>query len=305
MSRERPVRADFADRSVKPVLAAVRERALEYSLVRKLPDGAWGAWLVVDGRGSHAVLKCVWDADWSHRLAGAARVVDALAARGARVPRYLLSGYEPGLGTWYVQEYVPGERVRTLTPALVADVIDFNALQAGLAKEAPGAFDWPARLARRLYDDAAPERRFPEAAAALRALEPLFEPYRGRPLGGEDVVHGDFLVTQLLADAGRLVSVVDWDAAGCGDRGQDLAMLFYNAFANADRLGEEPPGAAVSLLGRRALGVCGAEAFGVYVASAALDALRFVAERNPKHVAWRASLATRAAAAYRRLATAS
>jgi hypothetical protein len=68
-----------------------------------------------------------------------------------------------------------------------------------------------------------------------------------------DAVHGDFLATQLLVRRNRLVGVLDWDGAWSGERGQDLALLLYNAFARTDRLKARPaPRTAVYLpLARR------------------------------------------------------
>jgi aminoglycoside phosphotransferase (APT) family kinase protein len=301
---ERPVRADFSERSVEPVLAALEARAPGYSLVRKLPDGVWGAWLVADGHGEHAVLKCVWDVDWRDRLESAARVVDALAARGAPVPRYVASGYDEALGTWYLQEHLAGDRVRRLTPALLADVLELNALQAGVGEETEAAFDWSARVERRLYAEpwrAATVHPPATVRGVLDELDALVRAHRGAMLPSSDAVHGDFLATQLLADDGRLAGVLDWDAAGRGHRGHDLGSLFCNVFAQADRLREDPDEAVVRHLGEHGFAVCGAAVFGLFLAYHALEALRFVLERNPKHLAWRASIARRVLAAYERV----
>jgi aminoglycoside phosphotransferase (APT) family kinase protein len=119
----------------------------------------------------------------------------------------------------------------------------------------------------------------------------------------ERVVHADFADrSPVLRQGARLTGVLDWDAAGRGGRGHDLALLFYDAFAQADRLDEAPAEEVVNRLGQRGLDVSGARR------SASTSPTKHSRRSdswwrgNPKHTSWRASLARRVLTAYRRLA---
>ncbi len=44
-----------------------------------------------------------------------------------------------------------------------------------------------------------------------------------------DLVHGDLGPSNVLVAEGKVTGIVDWDAAGCGDRALDLSkLLFYS-----------------------------------------------------------------------------
>jgi hypothetical protein len=299
---ERRVHMEYANRDIGPALAAANQRGTRWQLDGRLGEGGWGgAWRVRDAAGGVAVLKCVWDHDWRGRLASAARVVDTLYARGAPVPRFLASGHIPGVGTWYLQELIDGARVDALDCALVGDVVAFTDLQAGGQDSAVELFDWSAHAAAQIAEDpagdlaraAGHDERLAVVAAWL-AQQPA-----GRPV---DLVHGDLLASQLLARNGRLAGVVDWDGAGRGERAQDLALLFYNAHAQADRLDRPLDDAVVEGLARAAIERTQSAAFGRYLAWEALQTVGFVLAHNTRHVEWRVSLALRTIARYGRLA---
>jgi hypothetical protein len=148
-TNQREVRPEFATRTIEPVIDGMASLGVRYEVVRKLPGGAWGAWLVRGGDGRVAVLKCLWDADWRDRIASASRVVDVLASRGAPVPRYLVSGYTPELGTWYAQEYLSGQRIEQLSASLLADVFSLNDMQAGCGRVAQGTLQLVGASAKR------------------------------------------------------------------------------------------------------------------------------------------------------------
>jgi aminoglycoside phosphotransferase (APT) family kinase protein len=303
-SNRREVRPEFATRTIEPVIDGMASLGVRYEVVRKLPGGAWGAWLVRGGDGRVAVLKCLWDADWRDRIASASRVVDVLASRGAPVPRYLVSGYTPELGTWYAQEYLSGQRIEQLSASLLADVFSLNDMQAGADESHRELFNWSAHLQSVIEQDAprwlallrSESRR---AARLANEIDALFRREESTELTVSDFVHGDFLATQLLSEDGvRLTGVIDWDAAGVGDRAQDLSLLLYNLYAQAGRLGVEPNDRVIEAVVRRGVEVSRPESFGTYLAYEVLDALAFVILKNRRHVNWRVSLGERALEAF-------
>jgi hypothetical protein len=139
---ERVVPAEDSWNSIEPVVSVLRERGATYLPVKRLPGGAWGAWLVRNQNDDVAVLKCIWDSDWRSRLESARRVVDLLRARDAPVPRYLASGFDRQVGTWCLQEHLPGDRVEELDMSLVGEVLRFSDLQAGIGTKLSLAYNW-------------------------------------------------------------------------------------------------------------------------------------------------------------------
>jgi aminoglycoside phosphotransferase (APT) family kinase protein len=91
---------------------------------------------------------------------------------------------------------------------------------------------------------------------------------------------------------------VDWDAAGRGDRCQDLALLFYNVFAQADRHQQRADPEVVATLGARIQDTCGPERWEWFLTYEILLTLDFVAEKNPRHLMWRIELSRRVLDAY-------
>jgi hygromycin-B 4-O-kinase len=75
-------------------------------------------------------------------------------------------------------------------------------------------YDWEAASTRPHRDLA---RR---AQDALQRLAPAEAPVRG-------LIHGDFGTGNLIAEAGAITAVIDWDRAALGDPAYDAANLFY------------------------------------------------------------------------------
>jgi aminoglycoside phosphotransferase (APT) family kinase protein len=124
-------------------------------------------------------------------------------------------------------------------------------------------------------------------------LKSVVAAYRGKKVHEDDVVHGDFLATQLLVRGSRLSGVVDWDAAGRGDRCQDLALLFYNAFAQADRHKHPVNQSVISELAAYSTALCGVDRFSWFIAHEILVTQAFVVEHNSRHLLWRTNLGRR------------
>jgi Phosphotransferase enzyme family len=300
---ERVVSDNASPRSVEPVLSALRDQGAVYSPVAKLPGGAWGAWLVRDERDEVAILKCIWDSDWRLRLESARQVVELLRTKKAPVPRYLAAGFDPEIGTWYVQERLRGTRVEELDLRLLGEVASFIDLQAGLGTNLSGAFDWSSRLEEWMAAQAdstieVMQSHSSEGRNLAPRLESIIAAHGDEHVHSEDVVHGDLLATQLLVEGGHLSGVVDWDGAGRGDRCQDLALLFYNAFAQADRHEHPMDHEVMAALGAHGVALCGAERFGWFLAYEILVTFAFVFERNPGHVRWRTDLGQRVIEGY-------
>ena len=124
-----------------------------------------------------------------------------------RVPWELASG-KCGVAEWSLEARLPGARPRPpVSDRLLADCTDFLvALHSACPSDAGG--NTLLEKAEVVVDAC------PEEAQVVRALaERLEAALADLPRG---FGHGDFFHGNLLADRGRLVGVVDWDAAGPG-----------------------------------------------------------------------------------------
>jgi hypothetical protein len=128
-----------------------------------------------------------------------------------------------------VWELLAGGTVGVVTAGLLDQAIALNERQAGALAGRPDIPPVPLFLDRdgpgfclhgplRAYSDRS--RRLERWIASVAARYPDV-------LDGDDAVHGDFHPGNFLADSGRVSGVVDWDAAGRGDRRFDLVTLRF------------------------------------------------------------------------------
>jgi hypothetical protein len=302
-----PVKPTFSTTAIRPVLRAVdAETGGGYRVVRKFTGGIWGAWLVRDGLGHDAVFKCIWDVDWRPRLSTAAAVVDELRDRGGPAPRYLHYGYIDGVGTWSLQEWLPGRPVKQLTRHLLTQVLNMNELQGQRGRPPSSGFNWTDHVTREVLSDASGMetalRSHSRSTARVASLirERLFGDSDALMCRG-DLVHGDFLATQILVADGHMSGVLDWDVAAYGDRCIDLALLFMNVHVQAERIRRPLDQEMVLSLGSAAVTEFGLTNFGLCLAYHLMRMMGFVVRNAPDRVPWRTSLAWRTIQSFERL----
>jgi aminoglycoside phosphotransferase len=302
-----PVKPAFSSNTIRPVLQAVNAQSGGgYRVVRKFTGGVWGAWLVRDRLGHDAVLKCIWDVDWRTRLSMAAAVVDEFRDRGGPAPRYLHYGYIDGMGTWSLQERLPGRSVKQLTGHLLGQVLHMNELQARAGRPPSSGFNWTEHVRREVLSDASGmetalrshSRSTARVASVIR--EKVFSDSDVR-MCRRDLVHGDLLATQILVAGGRMSGVLDWDVAAYGDRCIDLALLFMNVHVQADRIRQPLDQEMVLSLGSAAVTEFGHTHFGLCLAYHLMRMMGFVVRNAPDRVPWRTSLALRTIQSFERL----
>jgi aminoglycoside phosphotransferase (APT) family kinase protein len=226
-----------------------------------------GAYPVVNGDGERVILKLGRaEAGLFDRLARAEAITARLHALGAPVPQYVMRGTTPDGTRYYLQEALAGEPVgRLLRPEHLDRLFALNDLQAGQAVSAEQ--DWSryvADLVLRGESGWADElRAYGSATARLVDALATLTAGRERFLGThDDIVHGDFSPGNILVHDGQISGVVDWDAAGCGDRAFDLALLLFYFYD--DRPIRDP-------LRDRVLALAGFDALCVYLAYAILS----------------------------------
>jgi hypothetical protein len=136
----------------------------------------------------------------------ALRACPAPALVTERIPSELASG-TCGIAEWSLESRLPGTRAAASIDApLLGDCLDFLAALHSACRSDADANMFLEQA--EVVVDVCP----PEQARVVRALaERLGKALADLPRG---FAHGDFFHGNLLADGGRLVGVVDWDAAG-------------------------------------------------------------------------------------------
>jgi aminoglycoside phosphotransferase (APT) family kinase protein len=210
-----------------------RETARHRHLVRRLGGEAVGAWEIVDDDGRREVLKFSPEPGWARHFARVGTVCAYLEARGYRASRVTESALLPSGVAYYVQEFVSGRPLAEqragvrMSPAAVDAMVDLNKLQEGLAP--PVRQGWAGYIEDCMFGEdhewrvltALGDSAVDEVLAAARAF---VGPRRGPVFSRDDLVTGSFEPHNVLVD-GEILTVVDLDAAGTGDRMIDLAAL--------------------------------------------------------------------------------
>jgi hypothetical protein len=253
---------------ISDVIQLINERdATSWSLVGRLPGGyLQGAHDLRGPRGERVVLK------WHPRdlstaqLAAAARSVQELRKRGWPTPVWLAYGVLPDGAAYIVEEFVDGVVPTQINGDGLDQLLRANRLQADVRPQTDQ--DWSSYIHRVVFDGEADlvarMRARPVTAALLGRLERLTAGARSFSLPISDLVHGDFVLRNMLVADGSL-RIIDTAHVGKGTRAYDLACLLLETMVEdgwADptidprRLEDEclalvgPPGLRVCLVGR-------------------------------------------------------
>lgn len=227
-----------------------------------------GAYALADAAGARFVLKYQRRPGWLRMIERARLVTDRLRALGSPVPEYRLLGEFADGAVYWVQGALPGAPPRALTDGHLDQLLALIDLQAGRAIS--GEQDWSDYVTRVVFTGEsgwAGSLRGHSGATleVLGRIERAVAGKRGYRRVGDDIVHGDLGLGNLLAHGGRISGIVDWDAAGCGDRALDLAKLFFYSYENAP-IRERLRGRIVALAGHDGLCV-----YAAYTILAQLD----------------------------------
>jgi len=265
-----------------------------------LPGGTRGVYGLVDLHGTRAVLKLGTQPQRDDQLARTARIVDALRSVGYPAPAYPHVGRAPDGAAYYVQQFLEGEAVVDVTAGLLDQILAFNALQANRAARllAPDQ-DWSRHVHQVVFGDEprwAPKLRAhsAETAALLETLQALTRPLAGVSLPSEDIVHSDFGPGNVLAHRGFVTGIIDLEAAGCGSRAIDLAILLRWGWEGAapperTKLAER----ITSIAGPHGAALCLAYQV-IHIASFVIDHYPATAPRRIQKAWWMLNFAERA-----------
>ncbi|HSH77873.1 MAG TPA: phosphotransferase [Herpetosiphonaceae bacterium] len=194
-----------------------------------------GAYAIVDDMGCQFVLKWHQRPAWLVRLGHAQRITDQLRQLGVPVPTYVLMGTFPDGSTYWVQQALSGAVPRLLTEAQLQQLVIYNDRQAGQASSPEQ--NWAAYVRAVVFAGESGwadslQQHSAATSVVLTRLEQLVADKQSCCVQMHDIVHGDLVIDIVLVDGVQVTGIVDWDAAGSGDRVLDLAKLLFSSYMN-------------------------------------------------------------------------
>ncbi len=183
-----------------------------------------------DGRRS--VLKVRRGISREQMLVGPVAVIDALRQRRYPAPAVEVVEQVDDL-VITVWELLPGSKPERVHVALLAQLLDLNDRQAHALAGDEAVPSWPLYLTDDGPGFCLHEPLREHSARSARLLRWILAVGDHSPanLSGDDAVHGDFTPDNVLAGAGAVTGVVDWDGAARGDRRLDLITLRFGMHA--------------------------------------------------------------------------
>jgi hypothetical protein len=249
---------------ISEVIQLINDRhGTRWSLIGRLPGGyLQGAHELRGPDGQRTVLK------WHPRdlpaakLVTAARAIEDLRARGWPTPRWLVHGVLPEGGAYVIEEFSEGLVPTRLAADGLAQLLSANRLQTGMAHDDES--DWSSYIQSVVFDGAADlvarMRARPVTAQLLARLERLTANSRSFRLPTTDLVHGDFVLRNMLV-ADDSLRIIDTAHVGKGTRAYDLACLLLettveNGWADPDSDPRRVEEECLSIVGPAGLRVC-------------------------------------------------
>lgn len=289
-----------ADESSEPspgeLLQVLREQAgLDLAALTPASGGeSRRAFWVTDRAGQVSVLKIMPDA--TPEAAGQLHALEAVLARlrdrGYPAPRFRAIGQAPGLVFW-VQHRLPGSVLdrghrapdRTTLSRLLPELFRLNDAQAGLGT---GPRQWRSLLTQTLttgghgYCLHASLQNNPATRDLLAVLRRIGDRCCAAIPAGDDFVHYDFTLANLLSDGTAITGVIDINPPIlAGDRAFDLATLLFYLYDLDD---------IRDLLRARLLDLAGPDAARAYLAHMVLRQVDWSLRHHPAAAATRRHL---------------
>ena len=204
-------------------------------LLHRYDVGEWGAFSVEDQHHRRFVLKWGDNGDLIARIQRAIQITDRLRTCGWPIPQYVLVGQTSDGTAYSLQEEVPGRPREQLTAVHIKRLIALNELQQGQAIS--GEQNWSSYVHDTVFKDVSGwqttlQNYSKGTAAILHDIRTLTAGTEQQALPLRDIVHSDFTTDNILFDKGDITAIIDWDAAGCGDRLLDLAKLLFTEHNN-------------------------------------------------------------------------
>jgi aminoglycoside phosphotransferase (APT) family kinase protein len=220
---------------IPQLIARINERhRTHFTLQHRYATGEnQGAYALRTPTGDGYVLKWNRRPPWLHSVRRARHITATLAEHHIPVPRYLLADtFDDGV-TYWIQTALPGAPPTSLRHSHVTQVCAFIDVQAGKAVSREA--NWSAYVLAVVFQGESGWRDSLEqysttTRAVLARLTDLIAGKQTCRLRHDDIVHGDLGPDNLLVVGDRVSGIVDWDAAGSGDRSLDLSKLLFYAY---------------------------------------------------------------------------
>src|SRR5260370_22870551 len=217
---------------VAMVEAVNAELGAGWELEKRLPGGLnTGAYPVAQPNGDRAVLK--WRTDDPERLLAAAPIVAAARARGWPTPAWLAVGTTPSGEAWGLRRFAAGAPPHRLDGRVAPLMVEVFDSQAGLGDLAgSGWSDWAwgvvfedwHRLRAKVSDS------FPRGREVVAAVDAIAASCPPEPLGGADLAHGNFNITNAVL-AGDRLWMISLETVGGGTLAYDVADALIGSTA--------------------------------------------------------------------------
>lgn len=171
--------------------------------------------------------------NWLARIELAHLITDYLRSLSPLVPDYVLTGAFSEGETYWIQTALAGTPASNLNPDQLQTLLYLNGLQAGQALSSEQ--NWSNYVTSVVFNDTSgwsytlhnysieTRELLSNLKRFVRGLEKICDK-------ANDIVHGDLSLSNILIHNEQVSGVVDWDAAGCGDRAFDLALLFFYSY---------------------------------------------------------------------------
>src|SRR2546428_1599309 len=192
---------------VRDLLARINtQHSTRWTLVGKFAGGyQQGAYELWDRAGGRAVLKWHTGHLPPKQLRETARAIEDARARGWPTSKWLAYGPLPNNGAYIIEEFIAGKRPDRLDGAVLERLLEAVRMQAGAQPVTDQ--DWSSYIARCVFegeaDLAARMRQRPETASLQHRLEQLTREAHGIRLPSEDLVHGDFVLNNIVVQDGQ------------------------------------------------------------------------------------------------------
>jgi Phosphotransferase enzyme family len=232
-----------------------------YNLNKRYSTGEnQGAYALTDEHGAAHVLKWNQQPSWLERIQHAQRITTYLRTLAMPVPKYLLAGTYPDRITYWIQTALPGSPAGQILLSHVGQLLDLIELQSGRALSAE--INWSEYVRAVVFRGESGwrdslQRYNPDTRAVLERLTQLVAGKDLTALRSDDIVHGDLALDNVLVVDTMVSGIVDWDAAGCGDRCLDLSKLLFYSYADP---------ALRAPLRARMLSIGGPDTYAIYLA---------------------------------------
>lgn len=236
----------------------------EFTLIGKMDRGMRGAWLMRSRDGGNHILKILKKEDSTDQIRRTAEISRTVDSPVIRSPQFERVGYTPSHGSWYIQEFLPGRPSQRPTDTLIMGMLRFNDRFAnrGLSESK----NWSDDVMNTLYHDSNGWQKHvsewgDEGKELVQNVHNLVDRNRSLTLNAGDIVHGDFQhYNALVHRNGRLSGYVDWEGAGRGDRGFDVARLLFDAQLSEKSLGYAVKPETLQMLSTRVADISGKQA---------------------------------------------